>query len=122
MSLYFYAQGRHLSTIYVVQGPGRQQVNGWLPMWYNSLHFEVTTVAAAGGGLAGVIVNVNGSGIDVQAPTASNGTVMFLLPPPTLPEHATNGLLTITATYSPPPTLGSSSADETASVSEVILS
>jgi len=120
-SLYSYAESHHLSSLTVTQGPARSAVNGWLPLWYSPLHLEVTAVSSSGGGLGGVIINLNGSGISIQTLTATNGTAMFLLQPPSLPEHATDGLLTISASYSPAATLGTSTASEGVTVSEVIL-
>ena len=119
--LYSYAQSHHLSSLAITEGPARSSVNGWIPLWYNPLHFEVLAIASSGGGLSGVIINLNGTGISAQTYTAANGTAMFLLPPPTLPEHSTDGVLTIPATDSPPATLGTSTATEGSSLSEVIL-
>lgn len=120
LGLYLHAQSTHLSSIYVARGTAKAPVNGWLPIWSGNMSLFVTATSETNGGLGGVTVTVNGSGINVIGKTTSNGTVDLTLPQPMLPTHAEDGSLTIVATYTPPPTLGASTI-ETDTISEVIL-
>ncbi len=119
---FFYtAQGAHLSSVAVGEGPGNTPVNGWIYWNLSSqLKLTVTALSQTSGGLGQVLVEVNGSGIDVSHDTLANGTYVFLLPLPHFAQHATEGPLTIIATYNPPATFGANSP-ETVTVSEVIL-
>jgi len=114
----FYAQGNHLSKLEVIEG--NTPANGIIVQWPTATQFEITALTQSGTDLNGVIINIYGCGIDMQGTTASQGTLIILLPPPVLANHSLDGVLNFKGTYSPPATIGSAQL-ETASVSEVIV-
>lgn len=120
LGLFYYAQGNQLGSVAVSQGPARSGVQGFIPLWKTPLSFWVLALSQSHGSLQGVLVEVNGSGIDEIATTGHNGTAYFTLPPPQLPEHASSGTLAIVARYDPPSTF-TQQPTETLSISEVIL-
>ncbi len=61
---------------------------------------EVTAWAQSGAHLSGVGVVLNGSGVSLRGLTGGNGTVFFWIVP-VLHYHASSGVLTVSATYSP---------------------
>jgi hypothetical protein len=96
IGIYEYAQTVTLSTI-TVATPG---VAGPFPGFLSATptQLEVNALSKTHGPLGGVQVILNGSGVSLSSVTAANGSVFFWIEP-VFREHATSGVLQVTATY-----------------------
>jgi hypothetical protein len=120
VALFAYGNGQHLASLGLTTGsPPTNAVHGYLYGPWTGLHLSVTAYSASGNPLGEVLVKLNGSGYNTQEFTSPNGSAGFFLPPPSFAYHATSGVLTVSATYAPPPGFGAS--PEGTSVQVVIL-
>lgn len=103
LSLFSYAKVTSLGALSVATPSGSTK-QGFILAQPTQL--EVTAWAQSGGHLGGVGVVLNGSGVSQRGLTAGNGSVFFWVVP-VLHYHASSGVLTVSATYSPTVSLAS---------------
>ena len=120
LGLFVYSRGHTLSSVSLSTPSGALTGGNVYGAWKQPLLFLVTAWASSGGALPGVLVAVEGCGFDELNHTASNGTAMFVLPPPTIPQHSSGCVMPVQATYQPPASLGAT-ASQTYSTSVVIV-
>lgn len=65
-----------------------------------STQLEVTAWAASGGTLSGVQIVLNGTDVSERGLTAGNGSAFFWVDP-SFRDHATSGVISISALYAP---------------------
>lgn len=96
LGLFSYSQGLSLSSISFTTpaAPFADYLTG------TPQQLEVTAWARSGGNLGGVLITLNGTGVSEIGTTASNGSVFFWIVP-VFHNHATSGVISVSASYSP---------------------
>lgn len=97
LGIYEYAQGMNLGSVTLANAAGGNP--GYLTGTPSRL--VVTAWASNGGVLGHVSIVLNGTGISQRgSTTTNNGTAIFWIVP-VFHNHATSGILSVVATYSP---------------------
>lgn len=119
IGLFEYSRSQSLGTVSV--GTPLGPIHGVLPLPAPGAGTTliVTVDSQFGGPLGGAVVTLNGSQVDTQALTSSNGSAWMWIVP-VFYNHATSGVVSVTVSYAPGSSLATNT-DQTYTTSFEVL-